>query len=150
MNLEQKECYTNIIGLLDLKIHPDTILQSVCQILFDTFNHFDWVGFYIAKDGMLHLGPFVGEPTEHIQIEFGKGVCGQAALQKKTMTIADVKEESNYLSCSLSVRSEIVIPIIKEDQFVAEIDIDSHQKNAFSEGDKIFLEKIARRLEILF
>ena len=122
-------------------------LQSVCQILFDGIPNYNWVGFYSLKDERLRLGPYAGDPTEHVGIKIGEGICGQAAATKKIFIVDDVSKESNYFSCSSKVKSEIVIPIIKEGAVWGELDIDSYQINAFSKKDKDFLEKILKKID---
>jgi GAF domain-containing protein len=97
----------------------------------------------------LVLGPFEGEPTEHVRIAFGKGICGQAASVKKTFVVQDVSKETNYLSCSSKVKSEIVIPIFRERKFVGELDVDSHVASPFTVKDEIFLTKIAKKVSAL-
>lgn len=128
------------------------LLTQVAQLLHEGVDHYDWVGFYILdpESNVLFLGPFVGAPTEHTHIPVGKGICGQVAESKKKMVIQDVSNQDNYLSCSLHVQSEIVIPILKNGQFVAEIDIDSHAYAPFTIDDELFLEAIALRLASLF
>jgi len=130
----------------------DEILLKICQYLKTNIAHYNWVGFYIAdlENRMLNLGPYSGAPTEHIRIPFGRGICGQAAETQETVSVQDVSGESNYLACSLDVKSEIVVPIFKNGQFVAELDIDSHQKNSFNDRDRRFLEKIGREITNLF
>lgn len=130
----------------------EVLLTKVAQLLHDEIDHYDWVGFYILDPGSneLILGPFVGAPTEHTHIPVGKGICGQVAASKQKMVIQDVSSQDNYLSCSLHVQSEIVIPILKNGQFVAEIDIDSHAYAPFTIEDELFLEAIALRLVPLF
>jgi len=119
-------------------------LKAVCEFLKEKVKYYDWVGFYIADEEkrLLTLGPFVGEPTEHTRISFGQGICGQAAEIKKPFVIQDVRKETNYLSCSVKVMSEIVIPIFKGDKIAGELDIDSHTVSPFSEKDTNLLEKI--------
>jgi GAF domain-containing protein len=119
-------------------------LKAVCEFLKKKVEYYDWVGFYIADEEkrLLTLGPFVGEATEHTRISFGQGICGQAAEIKKPFVIQDVRKETNYLSCSVKVMSEIVIPIFKDDKIVGELDIDSHTVSPFSEKDTILLEKV--------
>lgn len=122
-------------------------LENICKLLYDAVSYYDWVGFYLvdkSKRDELILGPFVGTPTEHVRIAFGEGVCGQVAEQKKTMTVQDVSQEKNYLSCNIDVRSEIVVPIFKNIEIVGEIDIDSHSVSPFTNDDKIFIEKVAK------
>lgn len=127
-------------------------LQALCQLLHSGVNWYDWVGFYLVDPNnprILVLGPYVGDSTDHTRIPFGKGVCGQAAERQETLTVDDVSQESNYLSCSLKVRSEIVVPIIKEEKLVGLLDIDSHSTEAFNEEDKAFLEGVCNLLFII-
>jgi GAF domain-containing protein len=128
-------------------------LFELCKRLYIDVNWYDWVGFYLVDTGnppMLVLGPYVGESTDHIQIPFGRGVCGQVAEHRETRILDDVSQESNYLSCSRLVQSEIVVPILKEDKLVGVLDIDSHSSEAFNNDDKDFLEGICNLLLILF
>jgi GAF domain-containing protein len=131
----------------------DEKLQSVCHLLKARVTHYDWVGFYRVdpdRSRDLILGPFAGAPTEHTRIPFGQGICGQAAERAETFMIQDVRQETNYLACSLLVKSEIVVPVFKNGQVIGELDIDSHQLAAFSAADQSFLEKVAARVsEIL-
>ena len=131
-------------------LERDEKLRSICKLLRENFTHFDWVGFYLASGNELVLGPFEGEPTEHVRIPFGKGVCGQAAQTQKTLVVQDVSKEINYLACSPKVKSEIVVPILKNGKFVGELDIDSHVLSAFTEEDRKFLEKICEIISNLF
>ena len=120
-------------------------LFAICDLLRDEVIHYDWVGVYLAEDELLVLGPFSGEPTEHVRIPFGKGVCGSAAQKKKTVIVSDVSKESNYLSCGPDVKSEIVIPILdNEGNVMGELDIDSHTQDAFTDEDKKFLEEVSK------
>lgn len=90
----------------------------------------------------LALGPFEGEPIEHTRIPFGRGVCGQAAKLRKTFLVQDVSKETYYLSYSANVKSEIVVPVFKNEKVVDELDIDSHALSPFTEEDEAFLKKI--------
>jgi GAF domain-containing protein len=96
------------------------------------------------------LGPYLGAPTEHVKIAFGQGICGQAAERKETFVVQDVSKETNYLSCSIKVKAEIVVPIFKDEKIVGELDIDSHTANPFTEEDKTYLEKICEELKKIF
>ncbi len=119
---------------------------ELCRLLATHVPHYAWVGFYwVASDAerALLLGPYVGEPTEHVRIPFGQGICGQAAVTLDTFVIQDVSQETNYLSCSPAVRSEIVVPILRNGQFLGELDIDSHHLAPFTPDDRTFLEQIA-------
>ena len=126
-------------------------MLEICWLLNSKFPHYNWAGFYIAAgDRQLVLGPFVGEPTEHTHIPFGRGICGQAAERGETFVVDDVSEESNYLACSMYVRSEIVVPIFVRGEVAGELDIDSHQPRAFTEEDRRFLEKVCGHLSAIF
>ncbi len=133
--------------IVSSSISLDEKLKNICEVLKENISYYDWVGFYFVnknRSNELVLGPFVGEPTEHVKIPFGRGVCGRAAEVKKTIIVQDVSKESNYLACSPKVRSEIVVPIIKDGKILGELDIDSHILAPFTEKDKEFLEKITR------
>jgi len=126
---------------------PGTIklkMQAICQLLKDRVPYYDWVGFYLGDEStrMLELGPFVGEPTIHVKIPFGSGICGQAAERKEPFMIQDISQELNYLSCSVHVKAEIVVPIFKDGKIRGELDIDSHTSWPFSDEDQRFLEQI--------
>ncbi len=128
-------------------------LEQICKELQEEVDHFDWVGFYEVdkeKEQVLSLGPYVGTPSGHVTIPFGQGVCGRVAANPRTLDVQDVSKEDNYLSCSPSVKSEIVVPIFNKNKFVAVLDIDSHILAPFTEEDKNFLETLADRLGTLF
>lgn len=125
-----------------------TRLQLLCDYMKEHIEHYDWFGFYLSVPGerRLALGPFAGEPTEHLQIPYGRGICGQAADQEATFVVQDVSTQDNYLACSLEVQSEIVVPVFQEGEVIGEIDIDSHVKNPFTGADNQFLEGLAEKL----
>jgi len=127
----------------------DEILERICTVLKDEVPHYDWVGFYLVDpeaERELVLGPYVGAPTEHTRIPFGKGICGQAAATESTFIVQDVTQETNYLSCSPDVRSEIVGPILKENLIVGELDIDSHALAPFTDQDQAFLDAVCAQV----
>ncbi len=124
-------------------ISGDDKLRRVCKLLRDSVPHYDWVGIYRLRGEELILGPFVGEPTEHVRINIGQGICGQAAAVGNAFVVQDVSKESNYLSCSPAVKSEIVVPVFRSGKMVGEIDIDSHSLAPFSDADRKFLEAVA-------
>jgi L-methionine (R)-S-oxide reductase len=128
------------------------ILLKTCKLLKDNIYHYDWVGFYILdqESQQLILGPYVGKPTDHTVIPVGRGVCGQVAKTRAIKLVQDVSQDENYLSCSVDVQSEIVVPVLKNDAFVAEIDIDSHSTAPFSESDKDFLTAICAKIAQIF
>lgn len=131
----------------------DEKLLTICKLLSEKVSHYDWVGFYLVdpeKERELILGPYVGDPTEHVNIRFGEGICGQSAETEETIVVQDVSTESNYLACSLKVRSEIVVPILKNGEFVGQLDIDSHITAPFTKHDEDFLQSICDKLSTIF
>ncbi|GAA5522709.1 GAF domain-containing protein [Aliifodinibius salicampi] len=128
-------------------------LQEICRLLSDEIEVFDWVGFYLVDpnaDRELVLGPYVGEATDHTRIPFGKGICGQAAETNETFVVPDVSKADNYLSCSIHVKAEIVVPIKKDGKFIAELDIDSHTRDSITEEHQKMLEEICDLTADLF
>ncbi len=128
------------------------ILSAICHLLKRKVFHYDWVGIYIldSGNGVLSLGPYSGKPTEHTTIPVGKGVCGQVAESKEIKIVQDVTKEENYISCSIDVQSEIVVPILLNGNFIAEIDIDSHSSAPFTMDDEEFLTEICQILASKF
>jgi len=123
------------------------ILDNVVNYLYQNFDHYNWIGIYLVENNDLILGPWRGkQATEHTKIPIGKGICGSAAASGKTEVIPDVDVDSRYLACFISTKSEIVVPIKKDNKILGEIDIDSDVKDAFTKKDKEFLEKIADML----
>jgi len=98
----------------------------------------------------LVFGPFAGEPTEHVRIPFGDGICGQAAERKVTVIAQDVSKEMNYLSCSPKVQAEIVVPIFKNGELVGELDRDAHTRSPFTLDDRKFPKNICEIVSALF
>ena len=117
-------------------------LKQCCSYLKENFDHFDWVGFYFSDFSAktLNLKVYSGIPTSHTSIPFGKGICGQVALSNKTFMVPNIKEQDNYIACSLDVNSELVIPLFFEGRNIGQIDIDSNKINPFSKEDEILLE----------
>lgn len=131
----------------------EDILFKICHLLKETIHAYDWVGFYFVdpqSDRELVLGPYEGAKTEHVRIPFGSGICGQAAETLATFVVDDVTTEDNYLSCSVDVKSEIVVPIMKGEKLIGELDIDSHQKSGFSDIDEEILDEICSAVAQLF
>ena len=127
-----------------LKEKKEQGLQEIINLLYNQFPTYTWVGIYLVKGANLHLGPWAGkQPTEHTIIPIGHGICGSAAQTGDTEVIPDVHKDHRYLSCFLSTRSEIVVPIKQNHTVIGEIDIDSDTPNAFTQKDVLFLEKIA-------
>ena len=131
---------TSVVSQNNLSV--DERLLKICQILEDAIDYYDWVGFYFRNGDKeeLKLGPYVGDPTDHEIIPFGKGICGQVALSNENFVVPDVAAQDNYIACSITVKSEIVIPIFVNGDNIGQIDIDSKTLDPFSEQDERFLE----------
>jgi GAF domain-containing protein len=127
-------------------------LLQVCQLLNQQLENYNWVGFYFANHAtqMLHLGPYIGPETDHTAIPFGKGICGQVAVSNQNFVVPDVQAQDNYIACSISVKSEIVVPIFANNINIGQIDIDSNTLNAFSNDDEAFLEFVTAEIATLF
>jgi L-methionine (R)-S-oxide reductase len=152
MNLETDAILKDIFEIISINNEKYHSLEQISKLLKEKVFHYDWVGFYIMdeiKKGLV-LGPYSGAPTDHIFIPLGKGVCGQVAQNKQTMIVQDVTKVGNYLSCNINVQSEIVVPILKNGKFVAELDIDSHSSAPFTETDKMLLEQICKEIVRIF
>ncbi len=130
----------------------DEKLLEICQLLHDNIPHYNWVGFYFRnghKEELL-LGPYVGAPTDHTVIPFGKGICGQVAVSNQNFVVPDVSLQDNYIACSFTVKSEIVVPLFVNGQNIGQIDIDSHELDPFTEQDERFLEFVNAQVATLF
>lgn len=123
-------------------------LKSICDLLRENIPHYDWVGFYFKNGDKeeLKLGPYAGAPTDHTIIPFGKGICGQVAVSNQNFVVPDVTAQDNYIACSLTVKSEIVIPMFKNGENIGQIDIDSEMRDPFTEEDERFLEFVNREV----
>lgn len=121
---------------------PDSVanMANTVAALKQTFGFF-WVGFYLVKGGELVLGPFQG-PIACTRIRYGKGVCGTAWKEGRTLIVPDVEQFPGHIACSSASRSEIVVPIIRNHTVIAVLDIDSDALAAFDEKDAFFLEKL--------
>lgn len=121
-------------------------LANVCAALKETFG-FLWVGFYLVENDELVLGPFQG-PVACTRIGFGKGVCGTAWKERKTVIVPDVNQFPGHIACSSESQSEIVVPLLYNEDVKMVLDIDSNKRNEFDENDKIHLEKLMNIIEM--
>ncbi len=142
---QYKELIPQIKGLLEGE--PDLVanLANVCAALKEQFGWL-WVGFYIVKSNELVLGPFQG-PVACTRIRKGKGVCGTAWAEAKTMIVPDVEKFPGHIACSSLSKSEIVVPVIRNNEVLAVLDVDSIDLNTFDETDQRFLEEIISLIE---
>ena len=142
----KEELYATLLpqlqSLVDGESNMIANMANVSACIMDTF-HFWWVGFYRVIDDVLVLGPFQG-PLACTRIKRGKGVCGTAWDKAETIVVEDVDQFPGHIACSCASRSEIVVPIIKNDEVIAVLDIDSEFLGTFDAIDKEWLEKVAR------
>lgn len=126
---------------------PDLIanLANVSALLNEYLTDINWVGFYIMRNGELVLGPFQGKPA-CIRIPVGRGVCGTAVAEKKTQRIDDVHAFPGHIACDAASNSELVVPVIIDDQVVAVLDIDSPLLNRFSAELQVEMENVVALL----
>lgn len=126
----------------------DTRLTELCELLRTEVDYYNWVGFYFKNGDKneLKLGPYVGEPTDHTIIPFGKGICGQVAVSNKNFVVPDVSAQDNYIACSIHVKAEIVVPLFKNGENIGQIDIDSNTPDPFTEEDERFLEFVNEKV----
>ena len=136
--------YPQLNALIDGETDLIANLANVAAALKEAFNFF-WVGFYIIKDNQLVLGPFQG-PIACTRIAYGKGVCGTSWKENKTIIVDDVNQFPGHIACSSLSQSEIVIPIVRNNQVIAVLDVDSEYLNHFDEVDKKYLTEIVEQL----
>ncbi len=146
---DKAAAYEEFIERFKLYIDGETdeisVFANTAAALREAFGFF-WVGFYLVKDGELKLGPFHSN-VACMHIAFGRGVCGSAWAQAKTLVVPDVDLFPGHIACSSASRSEIVVPVFKGDKVCAVLDIDSTDLDSFGETDKTYLEKLCRHLE---
>lgn len=123
-------------------------LFNICELLEAEIPYYNWVGFYFrnGEKEELKLGPYVGEPTDHTIIPFGKGICGQVAVSNQNFVVPDVSAQDNYIACSITVKAEIVIPIFVNGENIGQIDIDSNTADPFTKADEQFLEFVCEQV----
>jgi GAF domain-containing protein len=140
----KEEVYISLIpqikGLIDGE--PDLIanLGNICAALKEQFGWL-WIGFYLVKQDELVLGPFQG-PVACVRIKKGRGVCGTAWAEAKTLIVDDVEKFPGHISCSSLSRSEMVLPVIRNGNVIAVLDVDSEKLSQFDETDSRYLQQI--------
>lgn len=136
----------------NLVISKEEKLLKICELLKNSVGYYNWVGFYFRngeKEELL-LGPYVGAPTGHTVIPFGKGICGQVAVSNENFVVPDIAVQDNYIACSFTVKSEIVVPLFVNGKNIGQIDIDSHVLDPFTAADERFLEFVNQEVSKLF
>lgn len=144
---EDAEIYESLLPQIEALINPGepliSNLANVTAALKYAFDKISWVGFYLLKNEKLYLGPFQGKVACSV-IEIGKGVCGNSASRKETIIVDDVEKFQGHIVCDNGSRSEIVIPLIKDEKIFGVLDLDSYQISAFNETDKQYLEELCK------
>ncbi|MBT7851310.1 MAG: GAF domain-containing protein [Flavobacteriaceae bacterium] len=142
---------SKVKSLVDNAQNVEQTLLLICELLKSEIPYYDWVGFYFKNGDKkeLKLGPYAGSATDHTIIPFGKGICGQVAVSNKNYVVPDVKAQDNYIACSLTVKSEIVIPLFVNGENIGQIDIDSNTLNPFTKEDEEFLEFVCAKVAVL-
>ena len=120
-------------------------LSNFAAVIKETFEKISWIGFYLFDGQKLYLGPFQGK-VACTNIEIGKGVCGKSAQLKKTIIVPDVNQFPGHIFCDADSKSEIVVPLLKNDKLLGVLDLDSTEYNSFNETDKVYLEQICKFL----
>ena len=145
MNQDKEERYRALLPQLASLVSGETDMianmANIVAAIQETF-HFWWVGFYRVEGDELVLGPFQG-PVACTRITFGRGVCGTAWQQEKTVIVPDVHRFPGHIACSSASKSEIVVPIRRDGKIIAVLDIDSDEYNAFDALDQRYLEQIS-------
>ena len=128
----------------------DAAIQAAVSGVKEMQPYYDWVGVYLLDDSgktlTLQDDHYLGLPTEHTRIPLESGICGASAMGKETLVIDDVKGDPRYIACSLTVRSEIVVPIVAGDRVIGVLDLDSDTRAAFTADDRRELETVAETL----
>lgn len=141
---DKKDKYTALVpqitSLLDGETDFVANMANVAAALKQAFGFF-WVGFYTVKEKQLVLSPFQG-PIACTRIQYGKGVCGTAWKEARTMIVPDVEQFPGHIACNSASKSEIVVPLIKNKEVIGVLDIDSSALNSFDETDAYYLEQI--------
>ena len=145
----REEQYRTVLKQLDALLTGESNvvanLANASALLNVFLQDINWVGFYVTEGNQLVLGPFQGLPA-CVRIPFGRGVCGVAAETKTTQLVVDVNKFPGHIACDAASNSEIVVPLIKNNEVIGVLDIDSPNKGRFDEIDQTYLEEFVRIL----
>lgn len=141
----KEEVYVSLLPQIRSLIadEPNVIanLANVAAALREALGFF-WVGFYLVEGQELVLGPFQG-PVACTRIAYGKGVCGQAWAEARTIVVPDVHRFPGHIACSAASQSEIVVPVVQDGEVIMVLDVDSDQRNSFDQTDRRYLDELA-------
>ncbi|GGB78577.1 MULTISPECIES: GAF domain-containing protein [Staphylococcus] len=135
-----------VFSLIEDESNTIAILSNVSALLNDSLDQINWVGFYLMEENELILGPFQGHPA-CVHIPVGKGVCGTAVAENETQLVEDVNAFPGHIACDANSKSEIVVPIHKNNKVIGVLDIDAPITNRFGNDDQIGLEKVVAIIE---
>ena len=139
----------NIVAIIDKDVPLISNLANLSYVLKFYFKNTDWAGFYLMKNNVLYLGPFQGDLACTV-ISLNTGVCGKSAYLKQSILVPNVHEFEGHIACSSSTNSELVVPIIKDENVLGVIDLDSNLINNYTNEDVKILESIAKVIADLF
>ncbi len=142
-----EDVYCSILPQLENLIRPEepiiSSLSNITAVLKEAFQKISWVGFYLVKGKSLFLGPFQGKIACSV-IPMGKGVCGTSAKLKETIIVEDVNKFADHIACDSESKSEIVVPLLLDNELIGVLDIDSYVYSSFNEVDKKYLEELCK------
>ncbi|HET8551864.1 MAG TPA: GAF domain-containing protein [Gammaproteobacteria bacterium] len=145
-NSDKQSLYAELTEQARALVHDEKDLiantANLSALLFYALPDVNWVGFYLLKEGELVVGPFQGKPA-CIRIPMGKGVCGTAAAERKSLVVEDVNAFAGHIFCDSASRSEVVVPLVANDRLLGVLDIDSPNLARFDADDRTGLERIA-------
>lgn len=141
--MSQADLAADVAAAIADQPDEESVLRKAVEVIDAFSEHFDWTGFYMVRGDHLEVGPYIGPVTQHTRIGFDSGLCGAAASQKKSIVVEDTNADPRFLACSLSTRSEIVVPLMDGDNCLGEIDIDSDQPAFFTDEHRVMLEEVA-------
>ncbi|QYE34712.1 GAF domain-containing protein [Polymorphobacter sp. PAMC 29334] len=129
-------------GLLGDETDPVANAANTAALIFMSLPDLNWAGFYFLRGGELVVGPFQGKPA-CVRIALGRGVCGTAAAERRTIVVADVHAFPGHIACDAASRSEIVVPLIRENVLIGVLDLDSPLPGRFDDDDRAGIERLA-------
>jgi GAF domain-containing protein len=146
MKTDYKLLVSQAAALIEDVPHKIANLANISALLFDTLSDINWAGFYLLEGETLILGPFQGK-VACTQIGYGKGVCGTAVKENRTVLVKDVHQFEGHIACDCASQSEIVVPVRRQGEIIGVLDIDSPIKERFDKEDQEGLEKLVAVLE---
>lgn len=139
---DYRELNTMLRSIIEDVPHKVANLANASALIFEKLDRLNWAGFYLIEDGRLVLNAFQGK-VACIEIAIGRGVCGSAVAERRTLVVPDVHKFPGHIACDGASNSEIVVPLFKDDEIFGVLDIDSPVFDRFDENDKAGLEEFA-------